>query len=59
MSSITPNIPAFKLEEFFAEHEFHAPYLLAQSDAECLSMTGLLQLADEDSLNLWENLSLS
>ena len=37
-------IPPFKLERFFAEHEFTAPHLLCASDCEALSVDDLLAL---------------
>ncbi len=52
------NIPLFRLEEFWKKYEFTAPYLLCCSDAEPWTMKELLSLADEDSLKLWDTLSL-
>jgi aspartate/methionine/tyrosine aminotransferase len=37
-------LPPFRLERFFAEHEFTAPYLLCASDAETLRIDELLAL---------------
>jgi len=37
-------LPAFKLERFFAKYEFKAPYLLAASDCEALTIEELLSL---------------
>lgn len=51
-------ITPFKLERYFALHEFKARYLLSASDCESLSMQELLNLADEDSLWRWRSLSL-
>ena len=48
----------FKLERYFALHEFSARYLLSASDVESLSMQELLALADADSLSRWQSLSL-
>jgi len=48
----------FALERFFAKHEFSAPYLLSCSDPEALTLNDLLALADEESLALWQSLSL-
>ncbi|OLN30574.1 aminotransferase, classes I and II [Desulfovibrio sp. DV] len=39
------NLPPFRLERFFARHEFTAPYLLCVSDGESLSVAELLALA--------------
>lgn len=38
-------LPPFRLERFFAEHEFSAPHLLCASDGETLSVQELLDLA--------------
>ncbi len=51
-------ISPFKLERYFAQHEFTAKYLLSPSDCESLSMKELLQLADAESLTLWNELRL-
>jgi aspartate/methionine/tyrosine aminotransferase len=51
-------IAPFKLERYFASYEFSAPYLLSCSDCEALSLSELLALGDESSLNLWHNLKL-
>lgn len=37
-------LPAFKLERFFAKYEFKAPYLLASSDCEAMTVEELLSL---------------
>jgi aspartate/methionine/tyrosine aminotransferase len=52
------SISPFKLERYFAQHEFTAKYLLSPSDCESLSLRELLQLADPDSLTLWNELKL-
>ncbi len=51
-------IPDFKLERYFARWEFVAPYSLCSSDVDGYQMNELLALADEESLALWQNLSL-
>ncbi len=51
-------IQDFKLERYFAEYEFKAPYLLSASDCESLSLKDLLGMADPKSLAAWEQLSL-
>lgn len=51
-------IPDFKLERYFAKWEFNAPYLLCSSDVQGWSMSELLALADADSRERWEGLSL-
>jgi aspartate/methionine/tyrosine aminotransferase len=52
-------LPApFKIERYFAEYEFSAPYLLSASDCESVSLRELLSQADADGLRRWETLSL-
>lgn len=51
-------IGAFKLERFFAAHEFTARYLLSASDCEALTLAELLALADEATRGLWRDLKL-
>lgn len=51
-------IPPFKLEEFWKKYEFTSPYLLCCSDAESWKLNEILELADSESKNLWESLSL-
>ncbi|MHB1295045.1 MAG: aminotransferase class I/II-fold pyridoxal phosphate-dependent enzyme [Anaerolineae bacterium] len=48
----------FKLERFFAQHEFGAPYVLSASDCEPLALADLLGMADPESLALWQDLRL-
>ena len=48
----------FKLERYFAKHEFTAKYLLSSSDCDGFSMSYILQQANKDELSLWENLKL-
>lgn len=52
-------IESFALERYFARHEFSARYLLSSSDCEALSMNTLLEMADSESLALWQNLKFS
>ena len=40
-------LPEFKLERFFAEHEFNVSYLLCASDCEAISVESLLALEPE------------
>ena len=51
-------MPHLKLERYFAEWEFVAPYLLCTSDIQGYPLKDLLALADEPSRSLWENLTL-
>lgn len=53
------NIPLFKLEEFWKKYEFSAPYLLCPSDAESWRLHDILAMADPETKDLWDNLSLS
>jgi aspartate/methionine/tyrosine aminotransferase len=48
----------FKLERYFAQHEFSARYLLSASDCETLSVAELLALADDDGRRRWDTLRL-
>ena len=48
----------FKLERFFAEHEFFTRYLLCCSDLDGLSQAALLHQADDEARALWDNLRL-
>jgi aspartate/methionine/tyrosine aminotransferase len=52
------HLPDFKLERYFAQWEFAAPYLLCASDAEPYTLAELLALADEDDLRRWSALQL-
>lgn len=51
-------IAPFQLERYFAKYEFSARYLLSSSDCESLSMTELLEMADPQMNDLWEQLRL-
>lgn len=55
---MTMKIQPFKLERYFAKYEFSAPYLLSCSDCEALTQKELLEMADENSLKLWNDLKL-
>jgi aspartate/methionine/tyrosine aminotransferase len=49
-------IPVFKLERYFAQYEFAAPYLLCCSDCESFAVKELLALesgSEKDFLNCW------
>jgi aspartate/methionine/tyrosine aminotransferase len=48
----------FKLERYFAQYEFKAPYLLSASDCEALTLGELLEMADPEAAGLWAGLSL-
>jgi aspartate/methionine/tyrosine aminotransferase len=51
-------LPRFKLERYFARHEFSARHLLACSDCEPLSMEELLSMADQETGEIWRSLRL-
>lgn len=53
-----PTLTPFKLERYFARHEFRVRHLLSCSDCESLTLRELLALADADSLSRWESLAL-
>lgn len=48
----------FKIERYFAEHEFTAQHLLSASDCESVTLPELLALADDETRGLWERLWL-
>jgi aspartate/methionine/tyrosine aminotransferase len=48
----------FKLERYFAEYEFSTRYLLSSSDCDGLLQSDLLKLADDETINLWDELAL-
>lgn len=51
-------IEPFKLERYFAKHEFSAKYLLSSSDCDGFPMKYILDCATEEELTLWNNLEL-
>ena len=51
-------LPPFKLEQFFARHEFTVPHLLCASDVQALTLNALVALADDESKALWDGLGL-
>ncbi len=52
------SIEPFKLERYFAQYEFSAPYLLSSSDCEALPMRELLETADDETRAMWDSLRL-
>lgn len=48
----------FKLERYFAQHEFSAPYLLCCSDCETLTVEDVLQLEGEEAKSEFMKLGL-
>ncbi|WP_328615421.1 aminotransferase class I/II-fold pyridoxal phosphate-dependent enzyme [Amycolatopsis sp. NBC_00355] len=53
-----PTLPDFRLETYFSRWEFAARYHLTASDAQTMTLTELLALADDDGRERWETLSL-
>ena len=51
-------IDDFKLERYFAKHEFTAKYLLSSSDCDGYEQSYVLQQASEKERALWEGLKL-
>lgn len=51
-------LPSFSLEEFFAKYEFNTKYLMCCSDMAPLTQAEVLQYADAECKNLWDNCSL-
>lgn len=52
------NLKPFKLERYFAKYEFSVQYLLSSSDCDGLQQKELLQMADDESRRIWDNLTL-
>jgi aspartate/methionine/tyrosine aminotransferase len=50
--------PEFKLESYLAIREFIAPFNLCASDLETHSMREIIEMADQESLDLWNHLNL-
>ena len=48
----------FRLERYFAQHEFTAKYLLSSSDCDGYELNYVLENASIEELKLWENLKL-
>ena len=38
----------FKLEDFFAKHEFTAPFMLGASDSETNALSEIISMADKE-----------
>jgi aspartate/methionine/tyrosine aminotransferase len=51
-------IQPLKLERYFAQYEFSTKYLLSSSDCDGLSMSQLLNYADPEMSQLWQDLRL-
>jgi aspartate/methionine/tyrosine aminotransferase len=51
-------INEFKLERYFAKHEFIAKYLLSSSDCDGFALKDVLNIASSKELKLWKELKL-
>lgn len=51
-------IEPFALERYFAKYEFKVKYLLSSSDCDGFSLEYLLSLADDETKELWDRLTL-
>ncbi|MDA8319381.1 MAG: aminotransferase, partial [Actinomycetota bacterium] len=51
-------LPDFRLESYFSRWEFTARYHLTASDAQTMTVTDLLGLADEQDRRAWDELTL-
>ncbi|WP_254126662.1 aminotransferase class I/II-fold pyridoxal phosphate-dependent enzyme [Amycolatopsis sp. CA-230715] len=51
-------LPEFRLETYFSRWEFTARYHLTASDAQTMTMTELLALADDEDRRAWDELAL-
>lgn len=49
----------FQLERYFAKYEFSTKYLLSCSDCEPLQLSEVLEMANSETLKLWNNLKLA
>jgi len=49
----------FELERYFSKYEFSASYLLSSSDCEAYKLSDILDMADNQMKELWDNLKLS
>lgn len=51
-------IAPFKLEQYFAKHEFTARYMLSSSDCDGFPMEYVLRQATSEEMDMWNNLKL-
>ena len=51
-------IKDFKLERYFAKHEFTAKYLLSSSDCDGYEQSHILSRANSEELKMWEDIKL-
>ncbi|MCK4265040.1 aminotransferase class I/II-fold pyridoxal phosphate-dependent enzyme [Candidatus Babeliales bacterium] len=52
-------IAPFNIEKYFEKYEGKVPYILCSTGTEPLTLKELLELADKEILQLWENLNLA
>ncbi len=48
----------FKLERYFAQHEFTAKYLLSSSDCDGFEQNYVLDIASAQELKMWNDIKL-
>lgn len=51
------NLKHFKLERYFARHEFSAKYMLSSSDCDGYSLADILSQASSEERDIWDNMS--
>ena len=51
-------IKDFKLERYFAKHEFTAKYLLSSSDCDGYEQSHILSRANSEEFKMWEDIKL-
>lgn len=51
-------LDSFKLERYFAQHEFTTPFLLSCSDCDGLPLQDVVDMADAELRQLWDELEL-
>ncbi len=51
-------INTFKLERYFAQHEFTAKYLLSSSDCDGFELKRVLEIASQEEIALWTEMKL-
>ena len=58
MMSLMSDLPEFKLERFFERWEFRARHHLTASDAQTMTVSELVALADDEQREAWASLAL-
>ena len=52
------NLPQFDLEEYWKKYEFTTPHIFCSSETENFTLNELLEYSDENTKEMWNNLSL-